>query len=70
MGVLLGIVTMAVVAYSNSLTSVLLLRAAGLTGHDTYEGVAYAIGGKYWKVRAFLPHTVASGLRHVEPCEW
>ncbi|CAK0750260.1 hypothetical protein CVIRNUC_001976 [Coccomyxa viridis] len=50
MGVLLGIVTMAVVAYSNSLTSVLLLRAAGLTGHDSYEGVAYAIGGKGWKV--------------------
>ena len=50
MGVLLGIITMAVVAYSNSLTSVLLLRAAGLTGHDSYEGVAYAIGGKYWKV--------------------
>lgn len=49
---LLGIVTMAVVAYSNSLTSVLLLRAAGLTGHDSYEGVAYAIGGKYWKVNA------------------
>ena len=57
---------MAVVAYSNSLTSVLLLRAAGLTGHDTYEGVAYAIGGKYWKVRAFLSHIVASGLRHLD----
>ena len=69
MGVLLGIITMAVVAYSNSLTSVLLLRAAGLTGHESYEGVAYAIGGKYWKVRAFLPHTIASGLRHLEPCE-
>ena len=50
MGVLLGIVTMAIVAYSNSLTSVLLLRAAGLTGHDSYEGVAYAIGGRIWKV--------------------
>ena len=50
MGVLLGIVTMAIVAYSNSLTSVLLLRAAGLTGHDSYEGVAYAIGGRVWKV--------------------
>ena len=50
---LLGIVTMAVVAYSNSLTSVLLLRAAGLTGHDSYEGVAYAIGGKGWKVGRF-----------------
>ena len=54
MGVLLGIVTMAVVAYSNSLTSVLLLRAAGLTGHDSYEGVAYAIGGKGWKVHPSL----------------
>jgi hypothetical protein len=61
MGVLLGIITMAVVAYSNSLTSVLLLRAAGLTGHDSYEGVAYAIGGKYWKARVSPPHTVVSG---------
>lgn len=49
MGVLLGVLTMAVVAYSNSLTSVLLLRAAGLTGHDSYEGVAQAVGGRAWK---------------------
>lgn len=54
MGVLLGILTMAVVAYSNSLTSVLLLRAAGLTGHDTYEGVAHAVAGPVWKARS--PH--------------
>ncbi|KAK9906824.1 hypothetical protein WJX75_008674 [Coccomyxa subellipsoidea] len=50
MGLLLGVLTMAVVAYSNSLTSVLLLRAAGLTGHDSYEGVAQAVGGRAWKV--------------------
>ncbi|CAL8462502.1 g2035 [Coccomyxa elongata] len=50
MGVLLGVLTMAAVAYSNSLTSVLLLRAAGLTGHDSYEGVAQAVGGRVWKV--------------------
>ena len=60
MGVLLGIVTMAVVAYSNSLTSVLLLRAAGLTGHDSYEGVAYAIGGKGWKVHLLSERRASS----------
>ena len=58
MGVLLGVLTMAVVAYSNSLTSVLLLRAAGLTGHDTYEGVAQAVAGPVWK--ASLAHLQAA----------
>jgi hypothetical protein len=62
MGVLLGVVTMAVVAYSNSLTSVLLLRAAGLTGHDSYEGVAQAVGGRAWKVGRLF-HCSASFLR-------
>ena len=69
MGVLLGIITMAIVAYSNSLTSVLLLRAAGLTGHDSYEGVAYAIGGRVWKVSRLsslfiysLPSSLVSSL--------
>lgn len=56
MGVLLGVLTMAVVAYSNSLTSVLLLRAAGLTGHDSYEGVAQAVGGRAWKARSPLTY--------------
>ena len=50
-GVLLGIVVMLVVAGSNCLTSVLLLKAAGKTGKDSYEGVALAIGGNTWKVR-------------------
>lgn len=50
MGILLGVITAGVVAYSNTLTSVLLLRAAGLTGHDSYEGVAHAVGGPVWKV--------------------
>ena len=55
MGVLLGVLTMAVVAYSNSLTSVLLLRAAGLTGHDSYEGVAHAVAGPVWKASPCSP---------------
>lgn len=49
-GVLLGILVMLVVAGSNCLTSLLLLRAAGKTGHDSYEGMALAIGGPTWKV--------------------
>ncbi len=79
MGVLLGVLTMAAVAYSNSLTSVLLLRAAGLTGHDSYEGVAQAVGGRVWKVGqtpSYLPNKLNFHLlRHCrdpmvshEPC--
>lgn len=49
-GVLLGILVMLVVAGSNCLTSLLLLKAAGKTGRDSYEGVALAIGGQRWKV--------------------
>lgn len=59
MGVLLGVLTMAVVAYSNSLTSVLLLRLAGLTGHDSYEGVAQVVGGRAWKA---CPRTMPAAI--------
>ena len=48
-GVLLGILVMLVVAGSNCLTSLLLLKAAGKTGQDSYEGVALAIAGHKWK---------------------
>ena len=51
-GVLLGILVMLVVAGSNCMTSLLLLKAAGKTGHDSYEGVALAIGGQKWKVQS------------------
>lgn len=51
-GILLGLMTMVVVGFCNAHTCVLLLRAAGSTGHDSYEGVAEAIGGKAWKVYA------------------
>ncbi|KAK9809814.1 hypothetical protein WJX73_009477 [Symbiochloris irregularis] len=49
-GIFMGLVTMVVVAYSNALTSILLLRASGRTGHDTYEGVAESAGGPVLKV--------------------
>ncbi len=49
-GVLLGVLVMLVVAGSNCLTSLLLLKAAGKTGHDSYEAMALAIGGPTWKV--------------------
>ncbi len=55
MGILLGVLTMGVVSVSNSVTSVLLLRAAALTGHASYEGVAHAVGGPTWKVRLRAP---------------
>ena len=45
---------MLVVAGSNCLTSLLLLKAAGKTGHDSYEGMALAIGGPTWKVSSAL----------------
>lgn len=63
-GVLMGLVTMLVVAFSNALTSILLLRAAGRTGHDTYEGVAEAAGGGLLKVgtEALQTHSYAAGL--------
>ena len=50
-GVLLGLCTMLVVGLCNTYTSTLMLRAAALTGHDSYEGVAYAVGGRAWKAR-------------------
>ncbi|KAK9817843.1 hypothetical protein WJX72_002950 [[Myrmecia] bisecta] len=49
-GVLLGMLTAVVVASANCHTSVLVLRAAGKTGHDSYEGVAEAVGGRRLKV--------------------
>ena len=49
-GVLLGLCTMLVVGLCNTYTSTLMLRAAAITGHDSYEGVAYAVGGRAWKV--------------------
>ena len=50
MGVLVGILTMAIVAGSNCLTSTLLLGAALKTGNASYEGIAEAAGGRSWKV--------------------
>ena len=50
MGVLPGVVTALVVAYANTLTSTLLLRAAARTGCYSYEGIAEAVGGRGCKV--------------------
>ncbi|KAK9843248.1 hypothetical protein WJX74_009204 [Apatococcus lobatus] len=49
MGVLVGLLTMAIVAGSNCLTSNLLLGAAFKTGNASYEGIAEAAGGRRWK---------------------
>lgn len=52
-GILLGLVTMVIVGFCNAHTCMLLLRAAGSTGHDSYEGVAETIGGRPWKVQTW-----------------
>lgn len=42
------------VAYANTVGSILLLKAAQKTGHDTFEGIAQAAGGKPLKVLQFM----------------
>eukprot|EP00877_Chromochloris_zofingiensis_P007157 jgi/Chrzof1/2695/Cz11g25150.t1 len=49
-GVLVGCLTMLVVAWANDATSCMLVRAAALTGKPTYEALAEWAGGKSWKV--------------------
>lgn len=51
-GVLLGVLTCVLVACCNTLTCKLLLRSAEKTGHDSYEGIAEALGGRLWKVHS------------------
>ncbi len=55
MGVLVGVLTMGIVASANCLTSTLLLRAALKTGHSSYEGIAEAAGGSTWKAWPLSP---------------
>ncbi len=59
-GVLLGVTTMLLVAGCNAASCYWLLRAAHATGHNSYEGVAEAIGGKKWKVRPLEAVTAGS----------
>jgi hypothetical protein len=49
-GLLMGALTMLVVAWANDVTSCLLVRAAAYAGHDTYEGLAHWAGGVCWLV--------------------
>jgi solute carrier family 38 (sodium-coupled neutral amino acid transporter), member 11 len=51
-GVVTGLLTMAVVAYANELTSRLLTRAAAYSGKSSYEELAEWAGGYRWKVSA------------------
>jgi amino acid permease len=51
-GVLVGCLTMLLVAWANDATSCMLIRAAGATGKITYEALAEWAGGKAWKVRS------------------
>jgi hypothetical protein len=58
-GVLVGSLTMLVVAWANDATSCMLIRAAAATGKPTYEALAESAGGRGWKVCVAL--CVASG---------
>ena len=64
-GILLGLVTMLVVGFCNAHTCMLLLRAAGSTGHDSYEGVAEAIGGRRWKVMPAMESCCQSSMKRL-----
>lgn len=49
-GVLLGMLTMLLVALCNDYTTCLTISAAYTTGLDSFEALAYWAGGKHWKV--------------------
>eukprot|EP00878_Enallax_costatus_P003116 GHUV01003315.1.p1 GENE.GHUV01003315.1~~GHUV01003315.1.p1 ORF type:complete len:487 (+),score=112.67 GHUV01003315.1:283-1743(+) len=49
-GVLVGCLTMLLVAWANDATSCMLIRAAAATGKPTYEALAEWAGGRPWKV--------------------
>lgn len=51
-GLLVGLLTMAVVAAVNDATCCMLIRASAATGHYSYESLAEWAGGKRAKVRA------------------
>lgn len=61
MGVLPGVVTALLVAYANTLTSTLLLRAAARTGCYSYEGIAEAVGGRGCKVGKYFSSLATHG---------
>ena len=63
-GVVTGLVTMAIVAYANELTSRLLTRAAAYSGKTSYEELAQWAGGHRWKVR----HLISCSVLHVRAC--
>lgn len=49
-GVLVGMLTMVLVALCNDYTTCLTISAAYTTGLDSFEALAYWAGGKHWKV--------------------
>ena len=51
-GVLVGMLTMVLVALCNDYTTCLTISAAYTTGLDSFEALAYWAGGKRWKVRS------------------
>jgi amino acid permease len=60
-GVLVGMLTMALVALCNDYTTCLTISAAYTTGLDSFEALAYWAGGPHWKVRGTAAGWVAAG---------
>jgi hypothetical protein len=58
-GVLVGMLTMLLVALCNDYTTCLTISAAYTTGLDSFEALAHWAGGPHWKV----------GQIREEPCE-
>lgn len=52
LGILPGLGIMLAVAAANALAGTLLLRAAGALHMHSFEGLAEAVGGRAWRVRA------------------
>lgn len=52
LGILPGLGIMLAVAGANALAGTLLLRAAGALRMHSFEGLAEAVGGRSWRVRA------------------
>ena len=67
-GIVPGLLVMAVVAWTNVASNVMLVRAAARTGRLTYEGIAEWAGGRAWRVGTqaalvtLLWGTLCSGL--------
>lgn len=66
-GAIVGLLTMLLVALCNDFTTLLMISAVYETGHDSYESLAQWAGGRPWKVRTGIEHTLVIGANTIEP---